>query len=115
MVDAKAIKDKVSKKINNTRSKISSRISSHKHCRICGINIDAKAEPRICKNAIANQLSRREKNDRMMRIMFFIFVGIFFVPILLSSVGILAKTVCANLQEVEEVTCHVLLAAPNYL
>ena len=47
MVDAKAIKDKVSKKINNTRSKIGSHISAHKHCRICGINIDAKAEPRI--------------------------------------------------------------------
>lgn len=90
MVDAKAIKDKVSKKINNTRSKISSSISSHKHCRICGINIDAKAEPRICKNTdCESALEKREKNDRMMRIMFFIFVGIFFVPILLSSVGIL--------------------------
>ena len=64
--------------------------SAHKHCRICGINIDAKAEPRICKNAdCETALEKREKNDRMMRIMFFIFVGIFFVPILLSSVGIL--------------------------
>ena len=90
MVDAKAIKDKVSKKINNTRSKIGSHISAHKHCRICGINIDAKSEPRICKNAdCETALEKREKNDRMMRIMFFIFVGIFFVPILLSSVGIL--------------------------
>ena len=44
MVDAKAIKDKVSKKLNNTRSKISSHIGAHKHCRICGINIDVKAE-----------------------------------------------------------------------
>ena len=47
MVDAKAIKDKVSKKISSTRSKVSSHLTSHKHCRICGINIDAKAEPRI--------------------------------------------------------------------
>ena len=90
MVDAKAIKDKVSKKINNTRSKISTHINAHKHCRICGINIDVKAEPRICKSAdCESALENREKNDRMMRIMFFIFVGIFFVPILLSSVGIL--------------------------
>lgn len=90
MVDAKAIKDKVSKKINNTRSKIGSHINAHKHCRICGINIDAKAEPRICKSAdCETALEKREKNDRMMRIMFFVFVGIFFVPILLSSVGIL--------------------------
>ena len=90
MVDAKAIKDKVSKKINNTRSKIGSQISAHKHCRICGINIDAKSEPRICKSAdCETALEKREKNDRMMRIMFFIFVGIFFIPILLRSVGIL--------------------------
>ncbi len=89
MVDAKSIKDKVSKKISNTRSKISSQIGSHKHCRICGITIDAKADPRICKNAdCSNALEKREKNDKMMRIMFFIFVGIFFVPILLKSVGI---------------------------
>tara|TARA_B100000925_G_C21945665_1_gene446653 strand:- start:104 stop:379 length:276 start_codon:yes stop_codon:yes gene_type:complete len=91
MVDAKAIKDKVSKKINNTRSKINSHISAHKHCRICGISIDTKVEPRICKNAdCETALAKREKNDRMMRIMFFIFVGIFFVPILLSSIGIIA-------------------------
>ena len=89
MVDAKAIKDKVSKKISNTRNKVSSHLTAHKHCRICGINIDAKAEPRICKNAdCESALEKREKNDRMMRIMFFIFVGIFFVPILLRSVGI---------------------------
>ena len=89
MVDAKAIKDKVSKKINNTRSKISSHIGAHNHCRICGVNIDVKSEPRICKNPdCASALEKREKNDKMMRIMFFIFVGIFFVPIHLSSVGI---------------------------
>ena len=89
MVDAKAIKDKVSKKINSTRSKVSSHLTAHKHCRICGINIDAKAEPRICKSIdCASALEKREKNDRMMRIMFFIFVGIFFVPILLRAVGI---------------------------
>jgi len=89
MVDAKAIKDKVSKKINSTRSKVSSHLTAHKHCRICGINIDAKSEPRICKSSeCESALEKREKNDRMMRIMFFIFVGIFFVPILLRSVGI---------------------------
>ena len=91
MVDAKAIKEKVSKKINNTRSKISSHIGSHSHCRICGINIDVKSDPRICKNPdCASALDKREKNDRMMRIMFFVFVAIFFVPILLKSVGIIA-------------------------
>ena len=90
MVDAKAIKDKVSKKINNTRSKISSHIGSHNHCRICGVNIDVKSDPRICKSIdCSNALEKREKNDKMMRIMFFLFVAIFFVPILLSAFGIM--------------------------
>ena len=88
MVDAKAIKDKVSKKINNTKSKISSHITAHKHCRICGINIDSRSDPRICKSdECSAALEKRGKNDRMMRIMFFIFVLIFFGPILLRALG----------------------------
>ena len=62
MVDAKAIKDKVSKKINNTRSKITSHITAHKHCRKCGINIDAKSDPRVCKNQeCIDQMEKQNK------------------------------------------------------
>jgi predicted nucleic acid-binding Zn ribbon protein len=87
MVDAKAIKDKVSKKADS-RSKGSSHLTAHKHCQICGVTIDIKAEPRICKaDECLSKHEKRGKNDRMMRIMFFIFVLIFFAPILLSAMG----------------------------
>tara|TARA_B100000768_G_C10926383_1_gene227778 strand:- start:23 stop:298 length:276 start_codon:yes stop_codon:yes gene_type:complete len=88
MVDAKAVKDKISKKAANLRSKVSSFQTAHKHCRMCGITIDIKAEPRICKDdeCIA-KLERREKNDKTMRIMFFVFAIAFGIPILLSLKG----------------------------
>ncbi len=90
MVDAKAIKDRVSKKISTTKSKISAHVSAHKHCRICGVNIDHKLEVRVCKDPdCIEKLEKRERNDKVMRIMFFVFVLIFFGPLLLSSVGLL--------------------------
>ena len=88
MVDAKAIRDKVSKKASSARNKISSHLTAHKHCQMCGATIDIKAEPRICKaDDCVSKYEKRGKNDRMMRIMFFIFVLIFFGPILLSALG----------------------------
>ena len=88
MVEAKAIKDKVSKKINNTRSKIASHITAHKHCRKCGINIDAKSDPRVCKNQeCIDQMEKQNKNDRMMRIMFVVFFIAVVAPIALRLFG----------------------------
>ena len=88
MVDAKAIKDKVSKKISNTRSKISSHISAHKHCRMCGVNIDVKIDPRICKDQeCVDKLEKQERNDKMMRIMFFVFFAAIVAPIALQLFG----------------------------
>jgi predicted nucleic acid-binding Zn ribbon protein len=88
MVDAKSIKDKVSKKINNARSKMGTQLPAHKHCRMCGIDIKATSEDRVCKSAeCAAALDKRGRNDRMMRVMFFVFVLIFFAPILLSAMG----------------------------
>lgn len=90
MVDAKAIKDKVSKKISSTKSKISSHVSAHKHCRICGVNVDHRSEERVCKNQeCIDKFEKRERNDKVMRVMFFVFVLIFFVPILLRAIGVL--------------------------
>ena len=84
MVDAKAIKDKVSKKADS-RSKSSSHLPAHKHCRMCGITIDTKTESRICKNKeCVAKLEKREKNDKMMRIMFYVFAIAFGIPIALS-------------------------------
>lgn len=90
MVDAKSIKDKVSNKINNARSKIGAKLPAHKHCRICGIEIKVTSEDRICKSAECSAaFDKRGRNDRIMRIMFFVFVLIFFAPILLSAIGFL--------------------------
>ena len=85
MVDAKSIKEKVSKKISNAKSKISSHLPSHKHCRMCGVTIDSKADPRICKDEeCLSKLEKRERNDKMMRIMFYVFAVAFGIPIILS-------------------------------
>ena len=88
MVDAKAIKDKVSKKAANLRSKVSSYQTAHKHCRMCGITIDVKADPRICKDeGCEAKLEKRENNDKMMRIMFYVFAIAFGIPLALSLKG----------------------------
>ena len=79
MVDARAIKDIAAKKIATGRSKLS-QISAHKHCKMCGLMIDTKAEPRICKDQdCINKFARQGKNDKMMRMMFFVFA--FFVAL----------------------------------
>jgi predicted nucleic acid-binding Zn ribbon protein len=88
MVDAKSIKDTVSKKINNARSRISSQLPAHKHCRICGIDIKATSEDRICKNnECVNEFEKRGKNDKMMRIMFVVFFLAIVAPIALRLLG----------------------------
>ena len=66
MVDAKSIKDKVSNKINNARSKIGTKLPAHKHCRICGIDIKVTSEDRICKSAeCSTAFEKRGRNDRV--------------------------------------------------
>jgi predicted nucleic acid-binding Zn ribbon protein len=88
MVDAKAIKDKVSKKASNARSKISSHLNPHKHCQMCGTTIDIKADPRVCKaDECASKLEKRNKNDRMMRIMFVVFFIAIVAPVGLQLAG----------------------------
>ena len=88
MVAAKAIKEKVSKNISTTRSKISSHINAHKHCRMCGVNIDIKSDPRTCKDQeCVDKLEKQERNDKMMRIMFFVFFAAIIAPIALQLMG----------------------------
>ena len=89
MVDAKAIKDKLSKKANTARTRVSSNLPSHKHCKMCGLDIDVKSDPRICKNQeCLDKLEKHGKNDRMMRIMFFVFFIAVVAPVALALVGI---------------------------
>ena len=66
MVDASAVKQKV--KNMPKRSKAMAHIPSHKHCRVCGIDISAKAEERVCKNEdCVKKYEKDEKNKERMR------------------------------------------------
>jgi len=83
MVDSKAVKERAAKK-SGGRSRGSSSVSAHKHCKICGIDINHKADPRICKSedCVAKN-EKNAKNDRMMRIMFFVFFAAVIAPVVL--------------------------------
>lgn len=90
MVDADAVKERSAKK-SGGRVRHSGSVSTHKHCKVCSINIDVKSDPRICKSAecIAKN-EKNQKNDKMMRIMFFVFFAAVVAPVFLSllrSVG----------------------------
>mgnify|MGYP001239611446 FL=1 len=87
MVDANAVKERTAKK-SGGRPKTFSNDASHKHCKICSINIDIKSDPRICKSAdcIAKN-EKNQKNDKMMRIMFFVFFAAVVAPVFLSLLG----------------------------
>jgi predicted nucleic acid-binding Zn ribbon protein len=84
MVDAQKIKDKVMKKLAPMH-RGSGSVADHRHCRICNTVVPLKADPRICKDeeCIAKQ-GKGEKNERMMRIMMFVFLGLFALPLLLK-------------------------------
>ena len=86
MVDAKAIKDKVSKKINSARSKISVNNVPHKHCRMCGITIPVNSEKRLCNedDCIASH-EKEEKTRGRLRIWLMVF-GSFFILTLIAPI-----------------------------
>jgi len=88
MVDAKSIKDKVSKKINSARTKIGSSLPPHKHCRMCGIDIKMTSDDRICKEQeCIDKFEKRGKSDKIMRIMFVVFFLAIVAPIALRLFG----------------------------
>ena len=89
MVDAKKVKEKISKVSEKVFS--GSKNQAHKHCRICHKAISINAEPRVCKSAeCVNKNSRDERNQKQMRLWMFIFFGLFafsFVgPIVLNMI-----------------------------
>jgi len=89
MVDAKAVKERAAKrKSGRSRSTTSGHISAHKHCRICGINIDSKVEVRVCSDQeCIDRNIRDEKNQKRMRRWMFIFLGLFSLPVILKLLG----------------------------
>jgi len=76
MVDAKKVKDKISKVSEKVFS--GSKNQAHKHCRICQKPIPLNAEPRICKSSeCVSKNDRDERNQKQMRLWMFIFLGLF--------------------------------------
>ena len=90
MVDAKKVKDMVSKRTSQVVSQFGSsanKVPPHKHCRICHEPISVKAEPRVCKNQDCIDKHQQDyKNQRTVRIAMFVFFGLFAVPYLLTLV-----------------------------
>ncbi len=88
MVDAKAVKETLSKKAANLRSKMSPQQAAHKHCKMCGVTIDHKADPRVCKDQVCiSKQEKHGKNDKMMRIMFVVFFIAIVAPVALRLFG----------------------------
>ena len=88
MVDAKTVKEKISKVSDRVFS--GSRNHPHKHCRICHKPIPLSAEPRVCKDPeCISKNEKDERNQKQMRLWMFIFFGLFafsFVgPLILSQ------------------------------
>ena len=82
MVDVKKIRENVSKVTNKISS---SKLPSHKHCRICHQPIPVAAEPRVCKDdACIDKNAQDEKNQRTVRIAMFVFFGLFAIPYILA-------------------------------
>lgn len=76
MVDASSVKKKVKNMVNRTKGLAN--VQAHKHCRVCGIDISAKAEERVCKEAdCIKKYEKDEKNKERMRVWMLIFFGIF--------------------------------------
>jgi predicted nucleic acid-binding Zn ribbon protein len=85
MVDAEAVRKKA--KNMPKRSKAQAMTPSHKHCRICGIDIPGKSKERVCKvQECIDKLEKDEKNQKQMRILMFVFFGLFAIPMLGSVV-----------------------------
>ncbi|RJU89252.1 MAG: DUF2116 family Zn-ribbon domain-containing protein [Candidatus Poseidoniales archaeon] len=90
MVDAKKVKDMVSKRTSKVVSQFgsgTSKVPPHKHCRICHEPISVKAEPRVCNDQeCIDKHEQDDKNQRTVRIAMFVFFGLFAIPYLLTLV-----------------------------
>ena len=92
MVDTNKVKENLAKMGNKARNSLSTgKVQPHKHCRICFTPIKLSSEPRVCKDqACIDKNIRDERNQKQMRILMFVFLGLFafsFIgPIVLRSV-----------------------------
>ena len=88
MVDAAKVKESASKKSRGGRKQVSN-VPPHQHCRFCQAIIPISADPRTCGDqACSDKLGKQERNERMMRIMMFVFLGLFGLPLFLRLLGL---------------------------
>ena len=89
MVDSKAVKERAAYKSGGISRGGSSSVSAHKLCKVCGTEINVKGDPRVCKSeeCIAEK-EKNAKDDRMMRIMFFVFFAAVIAPVALALFGL---------------------------
>ena len=76
------------KKMNSGKGR-NKAVQPHRHCRMCHIPIDIKREPPICaEQKCEDDWKKNKKNEKMVRIAFFIFAAVFLGPLIFK--GILA-------------------------
>ena len=77
------------KERNKDSGKGRNTVQPHRHCRMCHIPIDIKREPPICvEQKCEDDWKKNKKNEKMVRIAFFIFAAVFLGPLIFK--GILA-------------------------
>ena len=98
MVSKEKMKQKLEKTAENLKQTVkksggkgrSKGVAPHRHCRICHVPIDLKRDPPICGDEeCAKGNARNEKNEKMVRIAFFVFAAVFLLPIILKGFGVM--------------------------
>ena len=58
----------------------------HRHCRICHVPIDLKRDPPICgEKKCEENWNKNKKNEKVVRIAFFVFAAVFLIPLILKG------------------------------
>jgi predicted nucleic acid-binding Zn ribbon protein len=61
-------------------------VHPHRHCRMCHVPIDLKREPPICgEQKCDDDWAKNKKNEKMVRIAFFVFAAVFLIPLILQG------------------------------
>ena len=98
MVSKERLREKIEKTAGNLTKGIKKaagkgrlkNVPPHRHCRMCNVPIDLKRDPAICgEDTCAKDWKKNKKNEKMVRIAFFVFAAVFLVPIILQGFSIL--------------------------
>ena len=87
---ANALKGAGKKVVSNKKSSSgkgrNKAVQPHRHCRMCHVPIDLKRDPPICgEQKCDDDWVKNRKNEKMVRIAFFVFAAVFMLPIIGSG------------------------------